>query len=93
MKKVISSIIIMAIWAYSIAKWALPYNKARINIAYRLYMDTTMYKEREASFGKEFAFQQFVQNGEHNFFLKKLTFLDKLKAVVVPFNYIGAMKE
>ena len=66
----------------------LPYNRAKINMAYKIYMDTTMYKERVAEFGKEFAFNLFIENREDIFFLKKLTFFDKIKAAVIPFNYI-----
>jgi len=98
MKKILNNkfvvgTILLCIWIYSFAKWILPYNRAKLAIAYKLYMDTTMYKEREAGFGKEFAFNSFVENGEHRFFLRKLTFFDKLKAAVIPFNYIGMEEE
>jgi len=89
MKKLIFNIVLLFIWVYSLAKWMLPYNRAKVSMAYKLYMDTTMYKERAAEFGKEFAFTSFIENGEHTFFLKKLTFLDKVKAAIVPFSYTG----
>lgn len=93
MKRLMFSIILLIIWAYSYVKWMLPYNKAKISMAYTLYMDTTMYKERAISFGKEFAFSSFIENREHRYFLKKLTFFDKLKAAIIPFNYIGVHRE
>jgi len=91
--KSVIRIVLLCVWIYSFAKWVLPYNRARLAIAYKLYMDTTMYKERANEFGKEFAFNLFIENREHVFFLKKLTFFDKLKAVVIPFNYTDKKEE
>jgi len=93
MKQLIFKVILGFIWIYSAIKWMLPYNRAKVSMAYRLYMDTTMYKERAAEFGKEFAFNSFVENREHVFFLKKLTFFDKIKAAVIPFSYIGVKEK
>ena len=89
----IVKIVLMCIWIYSCIKWVIPYNRAKLTMAYRLYMETTMYKEREAGFGKAFAFEQFVDNREHRYFLKKLTFFDKVKAVFIPYSYIDVKEE
>ena len=91
-KKALTSLIISFIYIYSYIKWTLPYNKAKMCIAYQIYMDTPMYRERAISFGKEFAFQLFINNREHVFFLKKLTFFDKIGAAIIPFSYIDAQK-
>jgi len=93
MKKIMTVIVLSIIWVYTGIKWMLPYNRAKISMAYKLYMDTTMYKERAAEFGKEFAFNSFIENREHVFFLKKLTFFDKIKAAVIPFSYIGVKEK
>ena len=89
----LTKVILVCVWMYFYIKWMIPYNKAKLSMAYNLYMNTTMYKEREINFGKEFAFSLFVENGEHRFFLKKLTFLDKIKAAIIPFSYIGLKEE
>jgi len=98
MKKMLNNrfvvgIVLLCVWIYSFMKWAMPYNRAKLTMAYKLYMDTTMYKEREANFGKAFALEQFVNNREHMLFLKKLTVFDKVKAVFIPFSYIDTKEE
>ena len=69
-------------------KYLLPYNTAKIHMAYKPYQNTTMYRDRLVAFGQDFAFKTFVDNNDYKFFLKKLTRTDKFKALFLPYSYI-----
>jgi len=70
-------------------KYWLLYKRALLSIAYDKYTDTIIYRERLIHFGEKFAKESFVDNREYNFFLTHITKKEKIKAFILPFNYIG----
>jgi len=76
---------------YAVLSEGMPYKRAKYQMAYNKYTETIMYRERLIEFGPQFALEHFVENGEYNFFLTKLTRKDKLKALFKPFDYIQGL--
>lgn len=70
-------------------KLFIPYEAAKIHLAYRYYKETTMYRERLVYFGPEFAFKAYTEFGDYKYFQQKLTRADKLRAFFLPYNYIN----
>lgn len=64
---------------------ALPYRSALERLAYGKYKETTMYRERLVEFGEDFTKELYILN-DRRFFLDKLTWKDKLKAIVIPYS-------
>ncbi len=74
--------------AFMILKYKFWYNKATLNMAYLLYKETFLYKERCKLFGEDFATAIFAEK-DYKYFLHKLTWKDKLIAFFLPYNVIG----
>jgi hypothetical protein len=75
----------------STLKYWHPYKLALISIAYKKYQDTVMYRERLIHFGEQFAKESFIENREDRLFIMHITRKEKMKAFLLPFNYIGRM--
>jgi len=78
-------LILKTIWWYS------PYKRALAILAYFEYQETYMYKERKRLFGEDWATKMFVDNNELKMFYKKLVWKHHLKALFIPYCYIGSM--
>ena|SRR3989339_53524 len=70
-------------------KMYLPYEEAKVHIAYRYYQKTSLYRERLVYFGPEFARQAYIDFGDYRHFSNKLTREDKIKAFFCPYSCIG----
>ena len=95
----INQIVLIIIINYLRLKWASfnPWAVALFNQAWNHYTKTTMYEERTkldkelkklygSSYQGDFACEAFIQNYEFEFFLKRLTFKEKIKAYLLPFS-------
>ena len=77
---------------YSTVRWAIPYNKAKACMAYTLYENSDLYRKRCIEANQHFA-QDSFNTEEYNQFKKQLTWKNKLKALVIPFNYCTPQEE
>lgn len=81
-------------------KWS-PWNPwclAKLNLAWRKYTQTPMYESRKAleerfplDF-KDFAYNSFIVNGEVFFFIKKITWKEKILIFFMPFSFGNRFK-
>jgi hypothetical protein len=73
--------------------YVLPYHRAKVSISFLKYMESGIYLERVKRFGKDLALMMFVFSGELEYLIRKPTFKDKLKALLIPYTYIDRSKE
>jgi len=73
---------------FTAIKYWFPYKRALLMIAYSKYQDTIMYRERLMHLGEKFAKEAFVDNREDRLFFTHITRKEKIKAFILPFNYI-----
>jgi len=78
---------------YYSTKWVIPYNRAKVCMAYRLYEGSELYRQRCIQVNPHFAEESFITCKGYNYFRHKLTKMDKLKALVIPFNYCSPPQE
>lgn len=69
-------------------KYKIPYNRAKLHMAYEKYKETTLYEDRVSAMDKKFAMEAFIDR-DSKFFLGKLTRSDKIKAFIAPFSHIN----
>jgi len=91
MKKLLIKVMLFFVFIKCWLEYNSPYGQAKLHMAYRIYQDTVMYKEREKVkiFGPNYPLIAFKQNMEAGYFLRKLKWSDKLKAFFIPYSYIG----
>lgn len=73
-------------------EWS-PWAIARVNLAWQKYTETPMYAERKkidfmrvSPDCEDYAEQAFLDNKEAFYFIKKLSWKDKLKILLMPFS-------
>lgn len=64
---------------------SLPYKQAVERIAFNKYRKTTMYKDRLELMGEDYARETYIQY-DRPMFIKKITWRDKIKALIIPYS-------
>jgi len=63
-----------------------PWCVARMNLSYKHYIKSDLYKYRVEALGHEFAYSHYVELQEINMFVSLFTLRDKLKIIFTPFS-------
>ena len=77
--------------AFYAAKLYSPWVKARRLLALYKYTETYMFKERIRGMGKKFALEEYINN-DWKFFMKKISWKEKLDIFFRPYTYISIYK-
>lgn len=68
--------------------YAIPYRKAKANVAYgKYYASTSTYKARLELYGEDITKQMYLKNREWRHYEKMITFKEKLKCFFLPFSH------